>query len=125
MSAASCWAWVRTRAESPSNCGADTPDPVALGMEARSRSISARTASGSADTALSRGVVMPSVWSRRAMTRWAGDTCGCPEAVAARTAADTACWVRVVGEKSIGAAFPVARSRAVLECSVIVRTGRG
>ena len=76
MSAASVWACWRTRAVSRSNCGAATLEPLALGRPARTLPTSARTAEGSAPTARSSGSVRPSVWSRRAPARWAGETCG-------------------------------------------------
>ena len=54
------------------------------------------TASGSAPTACSSGRVSASASSSSATARWAGSTAGLPRSAAVLTAAETACWLRVV-----------------------------
>src|SRR5919112_6081818 len=77
-------------------CGADTVEPAADGSASTRDAISRPRAAGSTPTACTIGRARPCSSLSRAAARWAGSTAGLPFSEAVRTAADTACWLRVV-----------------------------
>jgi hypothetical protein len=85
-----------TAADCRDRLGLATVEPLALGNRPASACALLCTVSSGAPTASRSGRAVPSAWSSSASRTWTGSTAGLPALPAARTAAASASWLRVV-----------------------------